>query len=30
MKKQIDEMWSYVGSKSNKQWIWFAIDATTR
>ncbi|WP_442941729.1 IS1 family transposase [Nostoc sp.] len=23
-------MWSYVGSKSNKQWIWFAIDATTR
>ncbi|MBE9053506.1 IS1 family transposase [Nostocales cyanobacterium LEGE 11386] len=27
---QLDEMWSYVGSKSNKQWIWLAIDATTR
>lgn len=27
---QIDEMWSYVGSKANKQWIWLAIDATTR
>jgi hypothetical protein len=23
-------MWSYVGSKENKQWIWLAIDATTR
>ena len=23
-------MWSYVGSKANKQWIWLAIDATTR
>ncbi len=27
---QMDEMWSYVGSKANKQWIWLAIDATTR
>ncbi|WP_448270395.1 IS1 family transposase [Nostoc sp. DSM 114159] len=27
---QIDEMWSYVGSKENKQWIWLAMDATTR
>jgi IS1 family transposase len=27
---QIDEMWSYVWSKANKQWIWLAIDATTR
>ena len=23
-------MWSYVGKKANKQWIWLAIDATTR
>jgi insertion element IS1 protein InsB len=23
-------MWSYVGSKENKQWIWLAMDATTR
>lgn len=22
-------MWSCVGSKANKQWIWLAIDATT-
>ncbi|WP_082209851.1 IS1 family transposase [Fischerella sp. PCC 9605] len=27
---QIDEIWSYVGTKANKQWIWLAIDATTR
>ncbi len=27
---QIDEMWSYVWSKANKQWIWLAIDVTTR
>ncbi|WP_083492855.1 IS1 family transposase [Lyngbya aestuarii] len=25
-----DEMWSYVRSKAKKQWIWLAIDATTR
>ena len=23
-------MWSFVGSKDNKQWIWLAIDANTR
>ena len=23
-------MWSFVGSKQNKQWIWLAIDADTR
>lgn len=23
-------MWSYVGAKANKQWIWLALDATTR
>jgi insertion element IS1 protein InsB len=23
---QCDEMWSFVGSKANKQWIWLAID----
>lgn len=27
---QCDEMWSFVGSKANKQWIWFAMDETTR
>lgn len=23
-------MWSFVGSKNNKQWIWLAIDADSR
>lgn len=23
-------MWSYVGSKANKHWIWLAIDADSR
>lgn len=23
-------MWSFVGSKANKQWIWLAIDEATR
>lgn len=27
---QLDEMWSFVGSKGNKQWIWLAIDADSR
>jgi IS1 family transposase len=24
------EMWSFVGRKSNKQWIWIAMDARNR
>ncbi|NES05413.1 MAG: IS1 family transposase [Okeania sp. SIO2F4] len=27
---QMDEMWSFVGAKSNKQWIWLAMDVETR
>ena len=27
---QCDEMWSFVGNKRNKQWIWFALDQQTR
>jgi IS1 family transposase len=23
-------MWSFVGSKDNKQWVWLAIDADSR
>ena len=23
-------MWSYVGSKTNKKWIWLAIDVSER
>jgi len=26
---ECDEMWSFVGKKSNKQWIWLAIDQET-
>ena len=25
---QVDEMWSFVGNKKNKQWVWLAIDST--
>jgi insertion element IS1 protein InsB len=27
---QCDEMWSFVSKKSNKEWIWLAIDEDTR
>jgi insertion element IS1 protein InsB len=27
---EIDEMWSFVGSKANKQWIWLAIDRASK
>ena len=27
---QLDEMWSFVGNKRFKQWIWLALDADTR
>jgi insertion element IS1 protein InsB len=27
---QLDEMWSFVGSKDKTQWIWLAIDADSR
>jgi len=27
---EADEMWSFVTKKSNKQWIWIALDAKTR
>lgn len=27
---QCDEMWSFVGKKSLKQWIWLAMDVDTR
>lgn len=23
---ELDEMWSYVGKKSNPRWLWYAID----
>jgi len=27
---QCDEMWSFVGRKRNKQWVWIALDADSR
>ncbi|WP_319423053.1 IS1 family transposase [Pleurocapsa sp. FMAR1] len=27
---QCDEMWSFVGNKANKQWIWLALAAKTK
>jgi insertion element IS1 protein InsB len=29
LKVQMDELWSFVDSKENKQWVWLAIDAET-
>ncbi|ELS31884.1 IS1 transposase [Pseudanabaena biceps PCC 7429] len=26
----MDELWSFVDDKGNKQWVWLAIDAETR
>ena len=30
LEAEADEMWSCVQKKANKQWIWLAMDATTR
>lgn len=27
---EMDELWSFVGNKENKQWVWLAIDRETR
>ena len=27
---QCDELWSFVGSKKCKKWVWLALDASTR
>ena len=26
---EVDEMWSFVGSKSQQRWLWYAIDQHT-
>ena len=26
---ELDEMWSFVGKKSNQRWLWHAIDHNT-
>jgi insertion element IS1 protein InsB len=30
LESEVDEMWSFVGSKENKQWVWIAMDAKSR
>lgn len=30
LEAEVDEMWSFVGSKKNKQWIWIAMDVKSR
>jgi len=28
-KSELDQMWSYVGKKTNPRWLWHAIDRST-
>jgi IS1 family transposase len=30
LEAEADEVWSFVGSKANKRWVWIAIDVETR
>jgi insertion element IS1 protein InsB len=30
LEAEADEIWSFVGSKENKRWIWIALDVTTK
>jgi insertion element IS1 protein InsB len=30
LEAEADEMWSFVQQKANRQWLWIAMDATTR
>jgi IS1 family transposase len=30
LEAEVDEMWSFVQQKANKQWIWLAMDAKSR
>jgi len=30
LRLEADEMWSFVKSKANKQWVWIAIDTETK
>src|ERR1043165_9307542 len=27
---ELDELWSFVGKKANRQWVWIAMDGATR
>jgi len=30
LRVQMDELWSFVNDKGNKQWVWLALDVDTR
>jgi insertion element IS1 protein InsB len=30
LEAELDELWSFVGKKTHRQWVWIAMDATTR
>jgi IS1 family transposase len=30
LEAELDELWSFVGKKTNRQWVWVAMDASTR
>jgi insertion element IS1 protein InsB len=30
LEAEADEMWSFVGRKANKQWLWIALDTATK
>ena len=30
LEAELDELWSFVGKKANRQWVWIAMDADTR
>jgi len=30
LEAEVDELWSFVGRKANRQWVWIAMDALTR
>ena len=30
LEAEMDELWSFVGTKQNRYWVWIAMDATTR
>jgi insertion element IS1 protein InsB len=30
LEAEVDALWSLVGKKANRQWVWIAMDANTR
>ncbi len=30
LEAELDELWSFVGKKANRHWVWIAMDARTR